>query len=110
MAAIVSIMPVVKHLIIVQLSLSVSTDAELADATGPASLLLCCLCMTWTVAVQVALPADQLTGLILSSPASQVTLQSGFSSPNFGISAPFSSGNVYALGLDTANLSIANSG
>ncbi|KAL3144747.1 hypothetical protein ABBQ38_001868 [Trebouxia sp. C0009 RCD-2024] len=62
------------------------------------------------VSLQVALPADQLTGLILSSPASQVTLQSGFSSPNFGISAPFSSGNVYALGLDTANLSIANSG
>ena len=61
-------------------------------------------------ALQVALPPDQLTGVIMSSPASEVTIQSGFTSQNFGISSPFSSGNVYALGLDAANLSIANSG
>ena len=66
--------------------------------------------MTANFATQVALPADQLTGIIMSSPASDVTIESGFSSPSFGISSPFSSGNVYALGLDAANLSIANSG
>ena len=66
--------------------------------------------MTANFATQVALPADQLTGIIMSSPASDVTIESGFSYPSFGISSPFSSGNVYALGLDAANLSIANSG
>lgn len=73
-------------------------------------LHLSCVRQSGVFALQVALPPDQLTGVIMSSPASEVTIQSGFSSLNFGISSPFSSGNVYALGLDTANLSIANSG
>ena len=59
---------------------------------------------------QVALPADQLSGLILSSPASTVTVQNGFNTPMFGLSSPFSSGQVYVLGITTDTLSIANSG
>ncbi len=57
--------------------------------------------------VQVAL---HFTGLILSSPATSVTVESGFTAPTFGISSPFSSGSVYVLGIDAGNLSIANSG
>ncbi len=60
--------------------------------------------------VQVALPANNLTGVIVSSPNSDVTIQYGFTAPTFGISIPFSSGNVYVLGIDAGNLSIANSG
>ncbi|DBA75823.1 hypothetical protein WJX77_011596 [Trebouxia sp. C0004] len=62
------------------------------------------------VSVQVAVPANNLTGLILSSPAASVTVESGFTAPAFGISSPFSSGSVYVLGIAAGNLSIANSG
>lgn len=67
-------------------------------------------CHTSPMLVQVALPAENFAGLILSSPATSVTVESGFAAPTFGISSPFSSGSVYVLGIDAGNLSIANTG
>ena len=59
--------------------------------------------------LQVSMP-NNLTGVILSSPSSSITISYGFSTTNFEIDSAFSSGAVSVLGIDAGNLSIANSG
>lgn len=66
--------------------------------------------VTMNVMLQVSMPPNNLTGVILSSPSASITITYGFSAPTFEIDSAFSSGGISVLGIDAGNLSIANSG
>ena len=59
---------------------------------------------------QVSLPATALQGVFVSSPLAEVTVGPGFSSDQFLIAAPFSTGGISVLGLDAQDLTLLSSG
>ena len=60
--------------------------------------------------VQVTLPGDALEAIANPSSLAETTVDSGFSASTFTVAAPFSSGDIYILGLDAGTLHIQSSG
>ena len=59
---------------------------------------------------QIGLPATKLQGVFVSSPMAELTVGPGFSTPGFVVAAPFSSGAITVLGIDTQDLTLLSSG
>ncbi len=61
-------------------------------------------------ALQVTLPGDALEAVANPSSLAATTVDAGFSAASFTVAAPFSSGDIYILGLDADALHIQSSG
>ena len=59
---------------------------------------------------QVTLPGDALEAVANPSSLAETTVDVGFSASTFTVAAPFSSGDIYLLGLNADALHIQSSG
>ncbi|CAK0736655.1 hypothetical protein CVIRNUC_000781 [Coccomyxa viridis] len=60
--------------------------------------------------MQVTMPADALDAIATPSSLAETTVDAGFSTSDFTVSAPFSSGDINILGLSAGSLHIQTSG
>ena len=60
--------------------------------------------------MQVTMPAGALDAIATPSSLAETTVDAGFSTSDFTVSAPFSSGDINILGLSAGSLHIQTSG